>query len=323
MRILSQYDMEQALSLEQIMDQVEQAYRLDRQGQAVTPPRPQVEQGGLSILYMPCFTGNTFGTKILTVVPENARRGLPTIDGLMLLNDGETGRPTALLEGKALTALRTGAVGGVALRHLADPGSQVLGVAGTGTQGFYQALFACTVLPIRQVLFYNAHGKDLTDFIDRFCDTLDRPVECYACASADGLARQSQVLITATPACQPLFSNDPTLFQGKCCLAIGSYQPEMREYPDALWKVVSTAYVDLLYACQESGELSQPLAQGLLRPEQVVPMGQLLEEGRDLAPSARSATFFKSVGMAAFDLVVAQAIAEQAARRGLGQEIIL
>lgn len=52
-------------------------------------------------------------------------------------------------------------------------------------------------------------------------------------------------------------------------------------------------------------------------------MGQLLEEGRDLAPSARSATFFKSVGMAAFDLVVAQAIAEQAARRGLGQEIIL
>ena len=165
MRILSQYDMEQALSLEQIMDQVEQAYRLDRQGQAVTPPRPQVEQGGRSILYMPCFTGNTFGTKILTVVPENARRGLPTIDGLMLRNDGETGRPTALLEGKALTALRTGAVGGVALRHLADPGSQVLGVAGTGTQGFYQALFACTVLPIRQVLFYNAHGKDLTDFI--------------------------------------------------------------------------------------------------------------------------------------------------------------
>ena len=62
MRILSQYDMEQALSLEQIMDQVEQAYRLDRQGQAVTPPRPQVEQGGRSILYMPCFTGNTFGT---------------------------------------------------------------------------------------------------------------------------------------------------------------------------------------------------------------------------------------------------------------------
>ncbi len=81
MRILSQYDMEQALSLEQIMDQVEQAYRLDRQGQAVTPPRPQVEQGGLSILYMPCFTGNTFGTKILTVVPETPAGVCPPSTG--------------------------------------------------------------------------------------------------------------------------------------------------------------------------------------------------------------------------------------------------
>ena len=61
MRILSQYDMEQALSLEQIMDQVEQAYRLDRQGQAVTPPRPQVEQGGRSILDL--LTKVTYGLR--------------------------------------------------------------------------------------------------------------------------------------------------------------------------------------------------------------------------------------------------------------------
>ena len=85
------------MDLQQMMDQIEEAYRIFGKGE----------------FYMPCYTKEVIGTKILSIFPDNASLGLPSIDGIMYLNDYKTGRPLAVMDGQAVTAWRTGAVGGV------------------------------------------------------------------------------------------------------------------------------------------------------------------------------------------------------------------
>lgn len=71
------------------------------------------------MLYMPCFLDSVIGTKMLSEFPDNPSLGIPYLNGLMILNNAKTGLPKAIMNGSALTAMRTGAVGGVALRYLA------------------------------------------------------------------------------------------------------------------------------------------------------------------------------------------------------------
>lgn len=73
---------------------------------------------------MPCFTRECFGTKLVTLFPRNPEKGQAVLNGIMVLNDAQTGKPAALLDGPALTALRTAAVASVSIRHLAPPGAR-------------------------------------------------------------------------------------------------------------------------------------------------------------------------------------------------------
>ena len=75
----------------------------------------RIEHDNKSLIYMPCYTDDVIGTKILTIFPENSKLGLPSIDGVILLNNAVTGAPEALLDGQSVTAWRTGAVGGVGI----------------------------------------------------------------------------------------------------------------------------------------------------------------------------------------------------------------
>lgn len=86
----------------------------------------------------------------------------------------------------------------------------------------------------------------------------------------------------------------------------GSYTPEMREIPDAIWDLTDKVYIELPYACEEAGDLSQPIAEGRLKKEQAVLMSDFLKSDADEDQIAAGTTYFKSVGMALFDICVAQ-----------------
>ncbi|NEA06559.1 ornithine cyclodeaminase family protein, partial [Streptomyces sp. SID10116] len=100
------------------------------------PDRGVVDVPGGQLLMMPSATASYAGVKVATVTPGNADRGLPRIQGLYVLLDGETHTPLALLDGIALTSLRTPAVSGVAVRKLAVPDAGRLVVFGTGPQAW-------------------------------------------------------------------------------------------------------------------------------------------------------------------------------------------
>ena len=107
MIVLEKQEIESLIDLNQMMDQIEEAYRIFGEGDYYMPPRQAVEDANKTMMYMPCYTKEMIGTKILSIFPDNAKLGLPSIDGVMLLNDYQTGKPLALLDGQTVTAWRT------------------------------------------------------------------------------------------------------------------------------------------------------------------------------------------------------------------------
>ena len=140
MIILSKAEIEALADPNEMMDTIEEAYRIFGANEFYMPPRPVVEHENKTLMYMPCYTKEIIGTKILSIFPENSKLGLPSIDGVVLLNDHTTGAPIAVMDGQAVTAWRTGAVGGVGIRHLSRKDCHTVGIVGAGAQGFYQAV---------------------------------------------------------------------------------------------------------------------------------------------------------------------------------------
>lgn len=312
MIVLSKEQIEKMVDLDQMMDQIEEAYRIYGSGEFYMPPRPTVEHENKQLMYMPCYTKDIIGTKILSIFPENSKLGLPSIDGIVLLNDHTTGAPLAVMDGQSVTAWRTGAVGGVGIRHLSRKDCHTVGIIGAGMQGFHQAVYACEARDIHTVYVFNHSNRDLTDYLERLKKAIDKEdVKVVQCKAVEELVRNSDIICTTTPSTTPVLPDDKDLLRGKCIIAIGSYMPEMREVPDAVLDLVDNVYIELPYACEESGDLSQPLASGKLTKDRVKLMHEYLVSGEKEIKEGQT-TYFKSVGMGLFDVCIAQKLYEVA-----------
>ena len=312
MIVLSKEQIEEMVDPDQMMDQIEEAYRIYGSGEFYMPPRPTVEHENKQLMYMPCYTKDIIGTKILSIFPENSKLGLPSIDGIVLLNDYATGAPLAVMDGQSVTAWRTGAVGGVGIRHLSRKDCHTVGIIGAGMQGFHQAVYACVARDIHTVYVFNHSDRDLTDYLERLKKAIDKEdVKVVQCKAVEELVRNSDIICTTTPSTTPVLPDDKELLRGKCIIAIGSYMPEMREIPDAVLDLVDNVYIELPYACEESGDLSQPLASGKLTKDRVKLMHEYLVSGEKEIKEGQT-TYFKSVGMGLFDVCIAQKLYEVA-----------
>ncbi|MAW60509.1 MAG: ornithine cyclodeaminase [Planctomycetes bacterium] len=328
MLFLSAQDVLAALDCEAAMAAVAEAMRRQEAGQFEMPERTSIEGAAPDscLLLMPCRTERSISTKLVSVFPSNAQRGLPLIDGIVSLFDAETGQLRALLEGKTLTARRTGAVSGLAIRHLAAPDAKTLGLIGVGAQAVEQLRHALAVRALERVMLYSRTRAESAAFAERFAEEAPG-VEFELAKDAGALLDQSEIVLTATTARSPVLPDDPGRYRGKLCIAIGSFEAQVREYPDAVFHDLEACWVDTPHAIVESGELGLPLASGALQAAQIRTLGSELlqaEVGERLeapqGPGERT-RFFKSVGMGLFDLCVAEAAVAAAAQRGLGQTL--
>jgi len=315
-------DILKGLSFEEVMDNVEKAYAIYEKKECIQPSRIQIPYLENSLLYMPCFIKDIFGTKILTVFPKNIEKHKPTINGLMLLNDIDSGEPLALLDGKILTALRTGAAGGVSIRHLSLTQDNTIGLVGVGTQGFYQLLFAAQVRDIKKITLFDIFPQKLLAFQEKLTKSIPN-INIYIASSIEELLDTSKIVITATTSEKPVLPNREDLLCGKHFVGIGSFKPTMREYPAALFSLLKRVYVDTEYAMEESGDLLVPLQNKWIRKEQIKTIGYLLFHKKEEKILEQETTFFKSVGMALVDLIVSQLIYQKAVENELGQKIII
>ena len=322
MLCLGKEDILNATTLDEIMDAVESAMQLYEEKDFHMPPRMHVDYEGNTLLLMPCFTHESFGTKLVSLFPDNPKKDLPVLMGVVILNDVRSGEPKALLNGATLTALRTGAVGGVSIRHLARKDVRTLGVVGAGVQGFYQSIFACTARNFSDIFIIDKYPEKADQLAENLNASISH-VKPYPSSSVDDLLEKSDVVITATNSEWPVLTDNKDLLKGKHFVAIGSYKPEMKEYPQATFHLLTQIFIDTEHALEESGDLIDPLKNGWIRKEQIFTLGKLINGNVVNNPGETQTTLFKSVGMALFDVMVTNLIYEKAVQKGFGQYVDL
>ena len=315
MLLLTKEEIESLASPKELIQVIGQAARLYEEGGFVMPDRIGVTERDNTYLYMPCFAPEAHGTKILTLFPGNAARGLPRIQGVMLLNDPQTGALQGILDGAALTACRTGAVGALGICCTAPQDASRLALIGAGVQGLHQCLFAAEVRPIREVYVYDP----IPASAQRLAETLGARADLSVtlCASAREAVEQGEIVVTATASNDPVIPDDRQLVRGKHFIGIGSYKPFMREYPRAVFQEAEQILIDVEFAKEETGDLATPLREGWIQPQQVATVGKVLDKPCLTAGT----TLYKSVGMALFDLMTANFLAAKAAREGVGRQV--
>jgi len=278
------------------VDAVEAALRagLDPSGD---PPRGVVDTAHGQLLLMPAESPDGVGIKITSVAPRNPSRGLPRIQAVYVLMDADTLTPVALLDGTALTVLRTAAVSAVAVRRLAEPVAARVVVFGSGPQadGHIQAL--CAVRPIEEVVVV---GRDP-----------ERAADCAGRAAARGLrattgsaedVAAADIVVCATTARSPLF-NGVLVRDGACVVAVGSHEPDARELDAELLARATVVVEDPRTALREAGDVILAVREGRLREDALVGLADVITAGEIRLSSGPRV--FKSVGMSWQDLVVA------------------
>jgi ornithine cyclodeaminase len=322
MLFLNQGDIHSAVTYEEVLAAIELAMSIYEKEAYFMPPRQHLDHGKNTLLLMPCFTNQTFGIKLVSLFPENAKKNIPVLKGTMILNNGETGEPLAVLDAAALTALRTGAVGGTAVKHLAPADIKTLGVIGAGIQGYYQALFASEVRDISEIYVYDQNSNQLDKYITKISEK--RPdIIIHSAKTVYHLLENSQLVVTATNSNLPVLPDESKLLKNKHYVGIGSYKPDMREFPDSLFQMLDAIFIDTDHAVEESGDLIHPLKMGWISRKNIFTLGKLLHKGQVKNTNSAGITLFKSVGMALFDVVVSDLIYGNAVDKGLGTEISL
>lgn len=315
MLILNNDQVGELLSLHQIITAVEEAIIAYEENSAIIPQRMHMDRGHDTLLCMPSWDTNSFGTKLVAVAPGNASKNLPVTSGAMLLNDGITGIPLALINASKLTALRTGAVGAIGIKCITPQNETSIGLVGCGVQGMHQILFTCSVRPIKTVYYFSPSMTKLPEMTS-LMNTHHPNVKLIPCADTEELLRMTNTIIAATTSAMPVLPNEESKLKGKHLVSIGSYKPSMQELPDAVYKLARELCIDSNFARTEVGDIINPVNNKLISPENVFTIGKLLRGQRKI--DVKKTTVFKSAGMALFDLYVAQSMYEEALKRNIG-----
>jgi ornithine cyclodeaminase/alanine dehydrogenase-like protein (mu-crystallin family) len=320
MRVLTEVDLSGLLSPMRILAAVEEAARTYASSRAKPLMRQHFEWCAGTCLVMPVVGPQSVGVKVVSVVPGNSMRKMPVTNGLMVLNDRETGLPMAILNASSLTAQRTGAVGALGVKYMTPPDLDSVGIIGTGMQGTWQAIFACATRPIKEV-FYVSRSSDGAE---RFAHNLSQclpETRLTQCADARALLHCTSLVITATTSIEPVLPDEPQLLENKHFISIGSFRPSMQELPLSVFKLSGALAIDSEAAHHEVGDVIRPLAEGVLSTANVFHIADLVTGRRDV--DTASTTAYKSVGMALYDVYVAQAFYDAALIGNIGREIDL
>ncbi|MBM7095791.1 ornithine cyclodeaminase family protein [Bacillus sp. H-16] len=306
MHMIDHSQITELITMHEVIEAIEDFYLNGNQKSVVIPERMHEGDGDNTILLMPSFFENYYGTKMVGVAPNNPSLGKDTIHAQMLLCNRETLEPLALMDAQEITALRTGALGGISMKYLASDTASTIGIVGSGVQAFSHLQAACAVRPIKRVLVYSRKKES----VDRFTEKVNRafPELDVAYAETHDLMKQSEIIVTATSSKSPVL---PELSEkdlaGKHIVGCGSFRPFMQEIPDFVFKQINDVYVDNPMALKECGELIQARELGITN-DHIFTLEDLIQNSRRFTSEKEKLTVFKSVGLAIYDLVTAIAI---------------
>ena len=310
------------LTLDECIAAVEEAFRL--RGLGRLPPSAilgvPVPGGGFHVkaALLP-GPRSSFAAKVNGNFPDNPRRsGLPSIQGLIVLCDGENGRPLAVMDSIEITILRTGAATAVAAKYLARPASRVATICGCGNQGRVQLRAIARVLQLEGVFAFDADERRARELAEELSPELRLSI-----APVTNLAQavsRSDVCVTCTPSRAPLVRPEDVQ-PGTFIAAVGADSPEKQELEPAILASAKVV-VDVLEQCAAIGELHHALDAGLMQRASVhAELAEVVSGSKPGRTSDQEVVIFDSTGTALQDVAAAVAVHEKAVRLGKGAAI--
>jgi alanine dehydrogenase len=316
MLVLSRRDVSDLLSLRDCVGAIEEAFRLHANGRTYGPGvlGVPVPAGGFHIKAAGLVRERSyFAAKVNGNFSENPReRGLPAIQGVIVLADADTGTPLAILDSIEITALRTAATTALAARWLARPGASTMTVIGCGVQGRYHVRALAQTLALDRIWLYDLVPERARALADEMAAELTVPVAPVTDLAA--AVRRSDVCVTCTPAHAPVLGPadlHPGLFLG----AVGADNKDKQELePEVL--AAAAVVVDHLEQCATIGELHHALARGLVsRADVRAELWEVVTGRRPGRISAEEVVVFDSSGTALQDVAAAATVYERALQR--------
>lgn len=322
--VLTASDVDALLSIDACIAAVEAALILHEHGRSLPPASLGLAPAGGSFHVK--AAGLTLDERAFIVakanvnLPGNPGRGLPTIQGALLLFDADDGRPLAIMDSIVITAVRTAAVAAVAARWLARPEAATLTIVGCGAQAPAQLRAMAAVRPIAQAYAIDLDRPRAAQFADAMTRELGVPIE--ATADLPRAVSVSDICVTCTTATSPILGPDD-LHPGLFIAAVGADNPHKQEIaPGAL--VAARVVVDSLEACAVSGDLRHALAAGVMSRDDVHAELSAVVAGRAAGRAGADEVFiFDSTGTALQDVAAAVAVYRAAVESGHGLTVQL
>lgn len=323
--ILTDEEVGKLLSMSEVMKAVEQAFVEKSLGRAQNPPKLYLfyhkYNGDLRV--MPSYLENydISSVKIVNSHPENrVRYNLPTVMAIVTLIDPRSGFPLAIMGGKTLTDIRTGAAGGVAAKYLARRDSKILGLVGAGAQARTQL---ATLLEVYggfdEVRVWGLYGT-AEEFAVEIQSKYGDKCRIIPVKTVKEAVKGADIVVTATPSRQPLVMED-MVSQGMHLNCIGADAPGKEELDPTILKKAKIVVDDFTQAAH-GGEVNVPLSRGLIKMEDIwAEIGEIiagLKKGRE---NPDEITIFSSTGLAVQDAVAAKIAYDKALEKGIGRFI--
>ncbi len=317
---LSETDVRSVLSLADGIDAMDRALAAFSTGQVVQPVRTAIELRPRTFFaLMPAYQAaqSVLGAKLVSVIPENAARALPTHLAAISLFDPETGQLLAVMDGRWITELRTAAASALSTRHLARADSAVLGILGSGVQARSHLRALNLVRHFREVRVWSPNPEHVRLFVEE----MGEPVR--AAASAETAVRGADVVVLATSSDTPAIE-DAWVGAGAHVISIGACRPSQRELDPALIARARLVVDSRDAAWQESGDVVQGIREGRFPREHArVELGEILAGREPGRTSDDEVTVFKSLGVAIEDVAAAALAYRRAKQAGRGIEVEL
>ncbi len=311
---LSRADVEAVdLSMKEIIDLLEKAFLEKGNGRVEMPPKPGIHTMPDAFIHaMPAYIPSlrSAGIKWVSGYPENFKRGLPYISGLMIMNDVETGIPYAVMDCAWITAMRTGAASALSAKYLARPESETVGILACGVQGHTNLEALACLFPIKRAYAYdvlpNVQEKFIADMKSKF------DFEIVGVKEPKQAVVESDLVVTSGP-----ILKHPTPTIQKDWLRPGAYGSAVDF--DSYWTAEAMAQMDRV-STDDHAQFQYYKSVGYFQqtPTPYADLGELVAGIKPGRQSEKERTLAINLGLALDDMAVAPTVYQRAKEKGLG-----
>ncbi|MDH5531968.1 MAG: alanine dehydrogenase [Candidatus Bathyarchaeota archaeon] len=324
--LLTEKDVEQLLSMDEVMKAVESAFREKGLGRVQMPAKLYLFYGkyGGDLRTMPSYLEqlDVSAVKVVNVHPKNPKKySLPTVMAIIILVNPKTGAPLAIMGGTRVTSMRTGAAGGIAAKYFAKKKPKVVGLVGAGAQARTQlAALLSFYGKLKEVRVWSRTEKTKEAYVAEMKTTCGEVSRMVSVESVKEAVEGADIVVTTTPSIKPLVSGE-WVTPGMHFNCIGADAPGKEEL-DPVILTRAKIVIDDWEQAFHSGEINVPFAKGIITKQHV--WGDIGEVVAGLKPGRTASdeiTVFTSTGLAIQDAVTAELAYKKALAKKIGQFI--